>query len=76
MADLTLTGQSTSAGQIQTRINQLKVEMDKRKPFWDKMPIEEKRLWIKSNKDPIMSLAWEVFKYLNNNFFRNEETNG
>ena len=74
MADLTLTGQGTSAGQIQTRVAQLKTAMDLRKPFWDRMPIEKKRAWIASNKDPIMSLAWDVFKYLNNNFFRNEET--
>lgn len=76
MATLNLTGQSTSANQIQTRITQLRVAMEQRKPVWDRMPIEKKRAWIASNKDPIMSLAWDVFKYLKNNFFGEENTNG
>ena len=74
MAILDLTGQTTSAGQIQTRINALKTLLDQRKPFWDRMPIEKKRAWIASNKDPVMTLAWDVFKYLNNNFFSGEDT--
>jgi hypothetical protein len=74
MAELNLIEQSVVASQIQTRIVTLKSLMDQRKPFWDRMPIEKKRQWVKSGKDPIMTLALEVFKYLNNNFFRNEET--
>jgi len=74
MANLNLTGQTTAGTAIQTRIVQLKTLLDQRKPFWDRMPIEKKRMWIKSGKDPVMNLAWDVFKYLNNNFFREEET--
>ena len=74
MADLNLTGQGTSAGQIQTRVTQLRNAMELRKPFWDRMSIEKKRAWVASGKDPIMSLAWDVFKYLKNNFFTQEET--
>ncbi|MBE3145296.1 MAG: hypothetical protein IMZ61_15465 [Planctomycetes bacterium] len=76
MATLTLTEQMTSSSQIQTRILTLKSLLDQRKPFWDRMPIEKKRQWVVSNKDPIMSLAWDVYKYLNNNFFEREETHG
>jgi hypothetical protein len=76
MADLNLTGQATSANQIQTRVTQLRTAMELRKPFWDRMSVEKKRAWIASGKDPIMSLAWDVFKYLKNNFFREEDTNG
>ncbi len=76
MADLTLTGQTTSSGQIQTRINTLKTLLDQRKPFWQRMSNEKKKAWVKSGKDPVMSLAWDVFKYLNNNFFKEEDTNG
>lgn len=74
MANLNLTGQTTAGTAIQTRIVQLKTLLDQRKPFWDRMPIEKKKAWIKSGEDPVMSLAWDVFKYLNNNFFMNEET--
>lgn len=76
MADLNLTGQANSANQIQQRINLLRNLMDQRKPFWDRMDIEKKRQWIRSGKDPIMTLAWEVYKYLRNNFFGEEDTNG
>jgi hypothetical protein len=71
---LNLTGQLANASQIQAQINTLKILLDQRKPFWDRMSDEKKRAWIKSGKDPIMNLAWEVYKYLNNNFFRGEET--
>lgn len=74
MPDLNLIGQTTAGTAIQTRIVQLKSLLDQRKPFWDRMPIEKKRAWIASNKDPVMNLAWDVFKYLNNNFFREEDT--
>jgi hypothetical protein len=69
VADLNLTGQATSAGQIQTRINQLKTAMDQRLPLWQRMPDDKKKLWITSGKDPIMTLAWNTYKYLRDNFF-------
>jgi len=74
MAELNLTTQATAGAAIRTRIIQLKTLLEQRKPFWDRMPIEKKRAWIVSDKDPVMNLAWDIFKYLNNNFFRNEET--
>lgn len=76
MADLNLTGQATIAGQVQTRINQLKAEMDKRKSIWDRMSTAKKKAWITSGKDPIMTLAWTVYRYLRNNFFGQEVDNG
>lgn len=76
MAILNLTGQATSASQIQTRITQFQATMDQWKPFWDRMPIDRKIAWVKSGKDPIMTLAWNVYKYLNNNFFQGEDTSG
>jgi len=72
MADLNLTGQSTIAGQVQTRINTLKTEMDKRKEIWARLPEAKKRAWITSGKDPIMSLSWQIYRYLRDNFFTQE----
>jgi hypothetical protein len=69
MSELNLTGQSTIAGQVQTRINQLKTEMDKRKEIWNRLPVEKKKAWISSGKDPIMTLSWQVYRYLRDNFF-------
>ncbi len=74
MAELNLTTQTTKATTIQIQVNVLKTAMDQRKPFWDRMPIDKKKAWIASGRDPIMNLAWDMFKYLNDNFFHGEET--
>ena len=76
MADLNLTGQSTLAGQVTTRINQLKASMDQRKVIWDRLPLAKKKAWITSGKDPIMTLAWNTYRYLRDNFFKEEERYG
>ena len=76
MADLNLTGQSVSASQIQTRIVQMRDSMDLRKEIWDKRPYEKKKQWITSGKDPMMTLAWNIYRYLRDNFFDQEVDNG
>ena len=73
MADLNLTGQGTLASQVQTRINSMKQSMDLRKPIWDRLTDEKKRAWVRSGKDPLMSLAWDTYRYLRDNFFLREE---
>lgn len=69
MADLNLSGQSTLAAAIQTRVAQLKTAMDDRLPVWQKLSDEKKKKWVTSGKDPIMTLAWNIYKYLRDNFF-------
>lgn len=77
MTTLNLTGQSVSASQIQTRINTLKTLMDERKVVWVKLSVEKKKRWITSGKDPIMTLAWQIYRYLRDNFFGQEvDTDG
>jgi len=69
MAILDLSGQQAAYNLIAPKIQQLKDAMDLRKAIWDKLPTAKKITWIQSDKDPIMSLAWTVYKYLRNNFF-------
>jgi hypothetical protein len=76
MAELNLTGQATISSAVQTRVNQLKTEMDKRKSVWNRLPVEKKRAWITSGRDPIMTLAWQIYRYLRDNFFGQEVDNG
>jgi hypothetical protein len=81
MAILDLTGQQAETGGIQPKINKLNQLMNQRKSFWIKANKKQRMKWINSNKDPIMSLAWTIFKYLYNNFFGDrfldmEELNG
>jgi hypothetical protein len=64
MSHLSLSNQCTISNQVQQRINALRTEMEKRREIWFRLPYEKKRLWVKSGKDPIMSLAWTIYKYL------------
>lgn len=72
MAILNLTGQNQSHKLIAPKIQDLRDKMELRKVIWDKLPIAKKIAWIQSDKDPIMTLAWTVYKYLRNNFFGSE----
>ena len=69
MATLNLSNQQAAVDQIQPYINALKNRMDDRKTIWDKLSIEKRRLWVLSGRDPIMSLAYSIYKYLHRNFF-------
>lgn len=72
MATLNLTGQSVEYADIAPKLLKLKNLMDQRKEIWNKISTEKKKLWVTSDKDPIMSVAWDVYKYLRNNFFGEE----
>ena len=72
MTDLNLSDQSTLASAIQTRVSQLKTAMDDRLPMWNKLPDEKKKKWVTSDKDDIMTLSWNIYKYLRDNFFDSE----
>ena len=69
MTDLNLSNQQTAVNTIQPYITALKARMDNRKAVWDKLSDEKKIKWVKSGKDPIMTLAWNVYRYLRDNFF-------
>ena len=69
MAELNLTDQLAEKDAIQPKVNKLSQLMNQRKPFWDKASLEQRKKWVTSDKDPIMSLAWLIYKYLNDNFF-------
>ena len=68
MAVLDLTGQTTAKNTIAPKLLALKTELDKRSEVWARISQEKKRQWIKSEKDPIMNLAWDITKYLVKNF--------
>ena len=74
--ELNLTGQSTISAQVKTRITQFRAEMDKRKEIWKRMPFAKKKAWITSGKDPMMTLAWQIYRYLRDNFFGDDIDNG
>ena len=70
---LNLTDQAAIAAQIQTRLAVLQDRIAERLPIWRKLSLKQKRAWVKSGKDPIMSLAWTTFKYLRDNVFPKED---
>lgn len=70
--NLSLNNQNIIKEQINPKLLQLKEELEKRKIAWDKIPLEKRKRWIQANKDPLMGLAWSIYKYLRNNFFGSE----
>ena len=69
MADLNLEGQSTEASTINPKLLAFKNLLDQRKTIWQRIPFAKRKAWILSDKDPIMSAAWDTYKYLSKNFF-------
>jgi len=69
MTILNLTNQQLEYQDVAPKLNKLKILMDERLPIWQKIPIEKKVKWVKSDKDPIMTVAFITWKYLNDNFF-------
>ena len=67
--NLNLSGQQVEYNTIAPKVQTLKNWMDQRKPIWAKISKEKRKKWVTSDKDPIMSLAWSIYKYLDNNFF-------
>jgi len=76
MADLNLTDQATLRNTIAPKMQDLRNAMDLRKTVWDRISFEKKKQWIVSDKDPIMTLAWQTYRYLRDNFFLEEEQYG
>ena len=69
MTELKLINQKAYSDNIAPKIQALKTQLDSRKDIWGRISIEKKKKWVKSGKDPIMTLAWNMYKYLRDNFF-------
>lgn len=69
LMQLNLTDQNIYSGQIQPKVNQLKNLMLERKDIWDRLDNSKRNNWVASGKDPIMSLAWIIYSWLDTNFF-------
>ena len=69
MTEIRLINQQAYTNNIAPKINILKNQLDDRKDVWAKVSLEKKKQWVTSGKDPIMTLAWNMYKYLRDNFF-------
>lgn len=70
MAILNLVNQLSISNEIRSKLLQIKSPMNARKKLWEKLSIEQRKKWIVSEKDPIMNIAWSIYKYLDINFFK------
>lgn len=68
LSELKLVSQKTYKTQIQPKMLLLKKQLDLRSEIWAKIPIEKKKKWITSGKDPIMNLAFQMGQYFKDNF--------
>ena len=73
MATLDLTLSGTDKTKIQTGLVTLKAHLDLRKEIWAKLPLEKRKAWVLSDKDDVITLAYDVYKYLDRNFFSRED---
>ena len=68
MANLTLIDQEAYKDNILPKMLLLKQQLDLRSPIWAKVSTEKKRKWITSDKDPLMTLAFQMGQYFKDNF--------
>lgn len=73
MTTLNLTAQGIDRNEILPHVLNLWLSMQDRKPIWDKISPEKRSVWVNksvdNDKDPIMALAFDIYKKLNNQFF-------
>lgn len=71
MATLNLTGQAIAKDEIWPKLVQLWGLMQDRKSVWDKIPSNKREAWVEnaSTNDPIMDIAFDIYKKLHNQFF-------
>ena len=68
MANLTIVDQEAYKETILPKMLLLKQQLDLRSEIWAKVSMEKKRKWITSDKDPIMTLAFQMGQYFKDNF--------
>ena len=68
MATIELTNQKTLETQIKPMMTALQDALGDRLPVWQKIPVEKKKLWLESAKDPVLTLAWTLYVYLRDFF--------
>ena len=73
MAILNLTNQIIAHNEIAPKLQHMKSLLVARKIMWDKLSIKQRKKWVVSEKDPIMNIAWSIYKYLDSNFFEDTE---
>ncbi|NIV11966.1 MAG: hypothetical protein GWN62_12045 [Aliifodinibius sp.] len=77
MSILNLTDQAIAKEQIWPKVVQLWLLMQDRKTIWDKISATKRENWVNnaSTKDPIMDVAFDIYKKLHNQFFGEEYGN-
>lgn len=68
MATFNFTNQQDFVDTLLPYLQTLKTEMNNRRTLWDKIKFEKKKAWIQSEKDPVINLAWGMYKDLNDFF--------
>ena len=72
LVNLNLSNQEIEKIDIQPKSDRLNSLLEQRKEVWGKCSIEIKKKWIDSKKDPIINLAYNLYKYLKT-FFQDIE---
>ena len=68
MARLTLTNQQSRVDIFKTYLNTFRGMLLDRLPLWRKVSLDKKKAWVKSGKDPVVTLAWKMYTELKDFF--------
>jgi hypothetical protein len=69
MSDLSLGGQAVERDDVNPKLVKLKNLMDQRKDWWKRIGFDKRKTWVLSGEDPIIDIAWDIYNYLDTNFF-------
>ncbi len=75
MALFNFTNQQQLYDTILPAFQAMKAQLNARRPLWDKLSFAKKKAWVTSNKDPIMDLGWDTYKFLNDYFSKHLQDN-
>lgn len=62
--NITLTGQKIEQLKIQPLLDKAELLLTQREPVWNKLDDEEKKKWLQSNKDPILTIEYNHLLFL------------
>ena len=72
MTTINLTGQDLDLETIMPKLAKMKQMMVDRRPVWDKLTYAQRKKWVKSGKDDVMQIAYQIYQFLCD-FFDGEE---
>ena len=69
MAEIDLKNRGSDKTDIEPKLQKLKNRLNDIEPLWKKLSPKKRKKILEDNVDPILSLAYSIYKYLEKKFF-------